>query len=214
VPPEHIATSAHACLRRGCAPLKRHTCSGERVCVSPSRRAGCSIHAARWRAHRPIQPIAIVLQSIANPRSISNNALLLRPNCLWTSDRSSCRHHGPIGSFISCPSANRFRPACLHYWHRRGRGHSCSALGERRVRDRTVYLNRIAPNIGFQSIDGAYWSLYVEVQCCALACLSTSRRISGSAWCWASSSQLPVGCSWCGFRWSCPYHFFARSPSR
>jgi peptidoglycan/LPS O-acetylase OafA/YrhL len=34
-----------------------------------------------------------------------------------------------------------------------------------------VYLNRIAPNIGFQSIDGVYWSLYVEVQFYALACL-------------------------------------------
>jgi peptidoglycan/LPS O-acetylase OafA/YrhL len=34
-----------------------------------------------------------------------------------------------------------------------------------------VYLNRIAPNIGFQSIDGVYWSLYREVQFYALACL-------------------------------------------
>jgi len=32
-------------------------------------------------------------------------------------------------------------------------------------------LNRIAPSIGFYSIDGAYWSLYVEVQFYALACL-------------------------------------------
>jgi peptidoglycan/LPS O-acetylase OafA/YrhL len=34
-----------------------------------------------------------------------------------------------------------------------------------------VNLNRIAPAIGFQSIDGVYWSLYVEVQFYALACL-------------------------------------------
>jgi peptidoglycan/LPS O-acetylase OafA/YrhL len=32
-------------------------------------------------------------------------------------------------------------------------------------------LNRIAPSIGFYSIDGSYWSLYVEVQFYALACL-------------------------------------------
>jgi peptidoglycan/LPS O-acetylase OafA/YrhL len=35
-----------------------------------------------------------------------------------------------------------------------------------------VYLNRIAPGIGFYSIDGAYWSLYVEVQFYVLACLA------------------------------------------
>jgi peptidoglycan/LPS O-acetylase OafA/YrhL len=34
-----------------------------------------------------------------------------------------------------------------------------------------VVLNRIAPSIGFYSIDGVYWSLYVEVQFYALACL-------------------------------------------
>lgn len=34
-----------------------------------------------------------------------------------------------------------------------------------------VLLNRIAPGIGFHSIDGVYWSLYVEVQFYALACL-------------------------------------------
>jgi peptidoglycan/LPS O-acetylase OafA/YrhL len=33
-----------------------------------------------------------------------------------------------------------------------------------------VYLNRIAPGVGFQSMDGAYWSLYVEVQFYAIAC--------------------------------------------
>ena len=40
------------------------------------------------------------------------------------------------------------------------------------------FLNRIAPSIGFRSIDGAYWSLYVEVQFYALACLVyfTARR--------------------------------------
>jgi peptidoglycan/LPS O-acetylase OafA/YrhL len=32
-------------------------------------------------------------------------------------------------------------------------------------------LNRIVPSISFRSIDGAYWSLYVEVQFYALACL-------------------------------------------
>jgi peptidoglycan/LPS O-acetylase OafA/YrhL len=32
-------------------------------------------------------------------------------------------------------------------------------------------LNRIAPAIGFHSIDGAYWSLYVEFRFYALACL-------------------------------------------
>lgn len=35
-----------------------------------------------------------------------------------------------------------------------------------------VHLNRIAPSIGFDSIDRAYWSLYVEVQFYALACLA------------------------------------------
>ena len=34
-----------------------------------------------------------------------------------------------------------------------------------------VVLNRIAPSVGFYSIDGVYWSLYVEVQFYALACL-------------------------------------------
>ena len=34
-----------------------------------------------------------------------------------------------------------------------------------------VTLNRLAPTPGFQSIDGVYWSLYVEVQFYALACL-------------------------------------------
>lgn len=34
-----------------------------------------------------------------------------------------------------------------------------------------VLLNRVAPSVGFQSIDGVYWSLYVEVQFYALACL-------------------------------------------
>lgn len=34
-----------------------------------------------------------------------------------------------------------------------------------------VTLNRIAPAVGFHSIDGVYWSLYVEVQFYALACL-------------------------------------------
>ena len=33
------------------------------------------------------------------------------------------------------------------------------------------HLNQIAPSIGFDSIDGVYWSLYVEVQFYALACL-------------------------------------------
>jgi len=33
------------------------------------------------------------------------------------------------------------------------------------------FLNRLAPGAGFYSIDGAYWSLYVEVQFYALACL-------------------------------------------
>jgi peptidoglycan/LPS O-acetylase OafA/YrhL len=33
------------------------------------------------------------------------------------------------------------------------------------------YLNRIIPSIDFKNIDGAYWSLYVEVQFYALACL-------------------------------------------
>jgi peptidoglycan/LPS O-acetylase OafA/YrhL len=33
------------------------------------------------------------------------------------------------------------------------------------------FLNRIAPSIDFQSIDDVYWSLYVEVQFYALACL-------------------------------------------
>ena len=33
------------------------------------------------------------------------------------------------------------------------------------------HLNQIAPGIGFDSVDGAYWSLYVEVQFYALACL-------------------------------------------
>jgi len=32
-------------------------------------------------------------------------------------------------------------------------------------------LNRIAPGVGFQSIDGVYWSLYVEVHFYVLACL-------------------------------------------
>jgi peptidoglycan/LPS O-acetylase OafA/YrhL len=32
-------------------------------------------------------------------------------------------------------------------------------------------LNRIAPSVGFQSIDGVYWSLYVEVHFYVLACL-------------------------------------------
>lgn len=34
-----------------------------------------------------------------------------------------------------------------------------------------VHLNQIVPGIGFQSIDGAYWSLYAEVQFYALACV-------------------------------------------
>ncbi|HEV2227958.1 MAG TPA: acyltransferase [Steroidobacteraceae bacterium] len=34
-----------------------------------------------------------------------------------------------------------------------------------------VVLNRIAPGVGFYSMDGAYWSLYAEVQFYALACL-------------------------------------------
>ena len=34
-----------------------------------------------------------------------------------------------------------------------------------------VTLNRIAPSIDFHSIDGVYWSLYVEVQFYAVACL-------------------------------------------
>lgn len=34
-----------------------------------------------------------------------------------------------------------------------------------------VHLNHFAPSVGFQSIDGAYWSLYVEVQFYALACV-------------------------------------------
>lgn len=33
------------------------------------------------------------------------------------------------------------------------------------------HFNQIAPSIGFNSMDGAYWSLYVEVQFYALACL-------------------------------------------
>jgi peptidoglycan/LPS O-acetylase OafA/YrhL len=33
------------------------------------------------------------------------------------------------------------------------------------------HFNQIAPSIGFNSIDGVYWSLYVEVQFYALACL-------------------------------------------
>ena len=35
-----------------------------------------------------------------------------------------------------------------------------------------VLLGRIAPGIGFYSIDGVYWSLYVEVQFYVLACLA------------------------------------------
>jgi peptidoglycan/LPS O-acetylase OafA/YrhL len=35
-----------------------------------------------------------------------------------------------------------------------------------------VQLNRIAPSVGFYSIDGVYWSLYVEVQFYALACVA------------------------------------------
>ncbi len=34
-----------------------------------------------------------------------------------------------------------------------------------------VILSRLAPTPGFRSIDGVYWSLYVEVQFYALACL-------------------------------------------
>ena len=33
------------------------------------------------------------------------------------------------------------------------------------------HLNQIAPGIGFESVDGVYWSLYVEVQFYAVACL-------------------------------------------
>ena len=35
-----------------------------------------------------------------------------------------------------------------------------------------VLLGRIAPGVGFYSIDGVYWSLYVEVQFYVLACLA------------------------------------------
>src|SRR5262249_17011979 len=41
------------------------------------------------------------------------------------------------------------------------------------------FLNRLAPSIGFSSIDGPYWSLYVEVHFYVLACLvyfPTGRR--------------------------------------
>jgi peptidoglycan/LPS O-acetylase OafA/YrhL len=34
------------------------------------------------------------------------------------------------------------------------------------------YLNRVAPRVGFQNIDNAYWSLYLEVQFYAIACVA------------------------------------------
>jgi peptidoglycan/LPS O-acetylase OafA/YrhL len=64
-----------------------------------------------------------------------------------------------------------------------------------------VNLNRIAPSIGFGSIDGAYWSLYVEVQFYALTCVVyfTARRLFGmcmglmsAVGCWLLIVRIPL----------------------